>query len=551
MSDRTARDVGSTQRPLDPAPDPPPNRKPKMTLPDSPAAMNGAESLVHTLLKSGVDTCFANPGTSEMHFLGALDRIPGMNCVLGLQENVVTGMADGYYRIARKPASTLLHCGPGFANGMANLHNARRARVGIVNIVGDQATWHRPWDAPLTADTEGMARTVSEWVRVSRQAADLGRDAAAAVQAASGLAPQIATLIVPADCSWNAGGVVAAPLAPIAPPPIDPHAVQNAARVLRANRNVLMLLGDPATLAPSQALAWRVAQATGADLLVSFVNAQMARGRGRVPLERLPYGMDAAIDALSRYDHIILVNAQVPVGFFAYPGKPSIQCRSDAQIHVLSRGDQDPEAALRALVDELGAPEVAIPDPGPRPEAVGGAPTEEGLALTLAAVMPEHAIVSNESVSFLRDAYRFTHAAPAHDWLNLTGGAIGGGLPVATGAALAAGGNRRVISLQADGSAMYTVQSLWTQARENLPCTTILLDNRRYNILLGEYRNVGAAPGPTAMGMLDLSNPDLDWVKLANGMGVEAARATTLDECADLMKQSFRQQAPFLIDLIL
>ena len=514
-------------------------------------AMNGAESLVHTLLKSGVDTCFANPGTSEMHFIGALDRIPGMKCVLGLQENVVTGMADGYYRIAGKPACTLLHCGPGFANGMANLHNARRARAGIVNIVGDQATFHRPYDAPLTADTEGMARTVSHWVRVSARAADVGRDAAAAVQAAATSPGQIATLIVPADASWNAGGVAAAPLPAPAPPPIDPHAIETAARVLRANRDVLILLADDATLAPSQALAWRIARATGADLLASFANGHMARGRGRLPLERLPYGMDAAIDVLSRYGHIILVNSQVPVGFFAYPGKPSIQCRSDAQIHVLSRCDQDPHAALRALADELGAPDAAIPDPGPRPEAVRGAPTEEGLALTLAALMPEHAIVSNESVSFLRDAYRLTHAAPAHDWLNLTGGAIGGGLPVATGAAIAAGRNRRVISLQADGSAMYTVQSLWTQARERLPCTTILLDNRRYNILIGEYRNVGATPGPTAMGMLDLSNPDLDWVKLANAMGVEAARATTLDECADLMRQSFRQQGPFLIDLVI
>jgi len=513
--------------------------------------MNGAASLVHTLLASGVDTCFANPGTSEMHFVAALDRIPGMKCVLGLQENVVTGMADGYYRIARKPACTLLHCGPGLANGMANLHNARRARAGIVNIVGDQATWHRPHDAPLTADTDGMARTVSHWVRTSAQASEVGRDAAAAVQAARVHPGQVATLILPADSSWNPGGVVGAPLPVPAPPPVDAHAVGNAARVLRTGKNVLLLLADQATLAPSQALAWRIARATGADLLAAYANGHMARGRGRLQLERVPYGMDAAINTLSRYEHIILVNAEPPVGFFAYPGKPSIQYRSDAQIHVLSRYDQDSDAALQALVDELGAPEVAIPDPGPRPEAVGGAPTQEGLVLTLAALMPEHAIVSNEGVSFIRDAYRYTHAAPAHDWLNLAGGAIGEGLPIATGAAIAAGRERRVISLQADGSAMYTLQSLWTQAREKLPCTTILLNNRKYGILIGEYRNVGAVPGPTAMGMLDLSNPDLDWVKLANGMGVEAARATTLEQCADLMKQSFRQQRPFLIDLII
>jgi acetolactate synthase-1/2/3 large subunit len=265
----------------------------------------------------------------------------------------------------------------------------------------------------------------------------------------------------------------------------------------------------------------------------------------------VPYVADVAIKALSRYEHIVLVNAQAPVGFFAYPGKPSTHYASNARIHVLSRYDQDSDAALRALVDELGAPEVAIPDPGPRPQVVGGAPTQAGLALTLAALMPEDSIVSNESVSFGRDLYELTHAAPAHDWLNLAGGAIGDGLPVATGAALASGGKRRVISLQADGSALYTLQSLWTQARENLPCTTLLLDNRKYNILIGEYTNVGAVPGPTAMSMLELSNPDLDWVKLANGMGVEAARATTLEGCADLMKHSFERQAPFLIDLVI
>lgn len=514
-------------------------------------AMNGAQSLVHTLLKSGVDTCFANPGTSEMHFVAALDTIPGMRCVLGLQENIVTGMADGYYRIARKPACTLLHCGPGLANGMANLHNARRARAGIVNVVGDQATYHRPFDAPLTADTEGMARTVSHWVRTSTDVRDVGRDAAEAVQAASTLSGQIATLILPADSSWNPGGIVAEPLPAPAPPPVDPLAVEHAARILRAHKNVLILLADQAVLAPSQALAWRIAKKTGAQLLGGYTNGHFARGRGRLQLERVPYSTDAALAALNRYEHVILVNAKPPVGFFAYPGKPSTHLPSQAQIHVLSRYDQDSEAALRALAGELGAPEIAIPDPGPRPSIVGGAPTQDGLAVNLAALMPDNAIISNESVSFGRDFFKLTHAAPAHDWLNLSGGAIGDGLPVATGAAIGAGGQRRVIGLQADGSAMYSLQSLWTQARENLPCTTILLNNRKYNILIGEYKNVGAVPGPTAMGMLDLSNPDIDWVQLANGMGVEAARATTLEECADLMKTSFKQKNPFLIDLII
>jgi acetolactate synthase-1/2/3 large subunit len=515
------------------------------------ASMNGAESLVHTLLKSGVDTCFANPGTSEMHFVAALDRIPGMRCVLGLQENVVTGMADGYFRITGKPACTLLHCGPGLANGLANLHNARRARAGIVNIVGDHATFHRAYDAPLQADTDSLARTVSAWVRTSGRSVDVGRDAAAAVQAARTMPGQIATLILPSDSSWDAGAIIAEPLPVLPPPGLDPFAVEKVARVLRNSKNVLILLAGGGVLAPAQALAWRVAKATGATLLGDFVNARLARGRGRLQLERVPYVADIAIKALSRFEHIVLVGAKAPVGFFAYPGKPSIHYPPEAEIHTLSRPDQDPVAALQALVEALGAPEIAIPDPGPRPEVPVGAITPENLAQSVAALMPENAIISDESVSFGRGFYAFTHAAPAHDWLHLAGGAIGDGLPVATGAAIGAGGERRVISLQADGSAMYSLQSLWTQAREKLPCTTIILSNRKYNILIGEYAGVGANPGPTAMNMLDLGNPDLDWIKLANGMGVEAGRADTLEACADLMRRSFRQKGPFLIELVI
>ncbi len=511
--------------------------------------MNGAESLVHTLVRAGVDVCFANPGTSEMHFVAALDRIPGMRCVLGLQENVVTGMADGYYRLAGKPACTLLHCGPGLANGLANLHNARRARSGIVNLVGDQATFHRPNDPPLTADTDAFARAVSAWVRTSTQAAELGRDAAAAVQAARTYPGQIATLIAPSDVSWNDGGVVAEPLAVPTAPPVDMHAVQNAARVLRSGGNVLLLLSGRAALANGQDLAWRIAQATGASILIDFVTAHVARGRGRLQIERVPYNTEQAVEALRRFEHIVFVNAKPPVGFFAYPGKPSTHYAPGAQLHVLSRFDQDAEVALQALVDELGAPAAPIPDPGPRPEIARGAATPEGLARTVAAVMPENAIVSDESVSFGRGFYRFSHAAPAHDWLHLGGGAIGDGLPVATGAAIGSCGARRVISLQADGSAMYTVQSLWTQARERLPVTTVILNNRRYGILVGEYRGVGASPGPTALRLLDLAEPELDWLKLANGHGVEAARAVTLEQCADLMVQSFKREGPFLIDL--
>ena len=513
--------------------------------------MNGAESLVHTLLASGVEVCFANPGTSEMHFVAALDRIPGMRCVLGLQENVVTGAADGYWRMTGKPAVTLLHCGPGLANGLSNLHNARRARSGIVNCVGDQATYHRPYDAPLTADTEGFARGVSQWVRTSTKAQDVGADAATAVQAARTSPGQIATMILPSDTCWDDGGVVADPLPVPGVPQAEMHAIRNAARVLREKKNVLVLLGGSmGTSEEAQIEAHRIASATGAHLLAETSNAKFQRGRGRLQLERVPYPADQAIARLKGYEHIILVGSKAPIGFFAYPNMPSKHYPESASITVLTRPEQEAATALRALAEELGAPNAAMPDPGPRPQAERGAPTPEGLARTVAALMPEGAIIVDEAVSFGRGFFPHTHAAPAHDWLQITGGAIGCGVPLATGAAIG-GAGRRVIALQADGSAMYTVQGLWTQAREKLPVTTIILSNRKYQILIGEYQNVGANPGPTAMNMLDLGNPDIGWVKLAEAMGVEAAQATTLDQVADLMAQSFARPGPFLIELVI
>ena len=512
--------------------------------------MNGAESLVRTLLGAGVDTCFANPGTSEMHFVAALDQIPGMRCVLGLQENVVTGMADGYFRIARKPAATLLHCGPGLANGMGNLHNARRARAGIVNIVGDQATYHVQHDAPLQAETAAMARTVSAWVHTSRASGDVGADAARAIQAARTMPGQIATLILPSDASWDAGGMVATPLPDAVPEPIDPDAVRKAAQALREVDDVLILLAGPAALEPAQPWAWRAAQATGATLMADFVTPHLARGRGRLPLPRVPYNIDMAREVLARFKTIILVNSKPPVGFFAYPGKPSTQYAEGTRLILLSRPDQDATAALQALVDELGAPPAPLPDPGPRPDAPQGPATSEGLATAIAALMPEHSIVSDETVTFGVGLYPPTHAAPPHDWLHLAGGAIGDGMPVATGAAIGAQRRRRVINLQADGSAMYSLQSLWTQAREGLPCTTIIISNRKYQILIGEYENVGASPGKTAMDMLDLGSPDLNWVDLACGMGVDGAVAADLGQLCDLLRDSFARPGPFLIELV-
>lgn len=517
--------------------------------------MNGAKSLVKTLLACGVDTCFANPGTSEMHFVAALDQVEGMKCVLGLQENVVTGMADGYYRVTGKPACTLLHCGPGLANGLANLHNARRGQAGIVNIVGDQATYHRPYDAPLTADTYGLASAVSAWVRTCTDVSRLTDSAVEAVKTANTAPGRIATLILPADVSWNEGGVV--PDNTDVTPfefELDPRAVQNAADVLKNKSNVLLLLGGMACSREAQTLAAQIAEQCKAGVKFDYTLGKVRRGSDCPPIDRVPYTVEAGEAALQEFDNIILVNAGKPVTFFAYPNKPSFKSREDADFYTLTRAEQDPVKALEALAGELGvdtSARVKLGQDLPKPEPVSGEFSPEGLMRTVAALLPENAILVEEAVSYGRGLYKESWAAAPHDILHLAGGAIGNGLPLATGAAIGAKGQRRVVNLQADGSAMYTVQSLWTQVREKLPVTTLILSNRKYNILIAEYANVGATMGSTAERMLDLGNPDIDWVTLANGMGVEAKRANNLDECADLMRASFKSNEPFLIELMI
>ena len=513
--------------------------------------MNGAESLVHSLLNSGVDTCFSNPGTSEMHFVAALDRVHGMRCILGLFEGVVTGAADGYARMAGKPAATLLHCGPGLANGLANLHNARRAATPVVNIVGDHATYHRPLDAPLTADTEGWARGVSGWVRTAIDVKTVGRDAAAAVQASMIAPGQIATLILPSDVSWNDGGIPGEKLPAIPTPFVSPNQIDEAVTALRrGGAGIVLLLGDAGLTVEGLDAAHRIQSATGCRVMAQGSNAKIARGQGRLSMERVPYVVDQAVKVMEGTKHLILAGARKPVTFFAYPNKVQTSIPEDSEIHILARAEQDIVEALVRLADALHAPKVAAPNNGERPAPGRGAPTPEAIAAVLGALMPENAVIADESVTFGRGFFHNTKAAPPHDWLNVTGGAIGGGMPMATGAAIGAPG-RRVINLQADGSGMYTVQSLWTQAREKLDITTVIFSNRKYQILLGELANVGANPGRTALDMLDIGNPDINWVGMANAMGVEGARTDTADGFADLLAHSLTRSGPFLIELVI
>jgi acetolactate synthase-1/2/3 large subunit len=516
--------------------------------------MNGADLLCDTLLANDVDVCFANPGTSEMHFVAALDRKPRIRCVLGLFEGVATGAADGYARMAGKPAATLLHLGPGLANGLANLHNARRAYSPVVNIVGDHPAAHLPFDAPLTSDIVSLARPMSAWVHRSATADDVGHDTAAAVHAALSWPHGVATLILPADTAWNE--TRAAPERLPAPEPRTPdaEAVKKAARLLKQKgARTTILLSGSALRAPALEIASRIAGATGARLLAQQSNARMQRGAGRVAIDRVPYNVDQALATFADTAQMILIGAKAPVAFFLFPDKPSSMLPPDCDVFEMARRDVDLLAALQALADELGV------GPGVRPELsaraeialTSGKLTPQSLALSLAAQLPEDAIVCDESVSSGRDFFRPTYGARPHDYLQLTGGAIGVGLPLAAGAAIACP-DRKVVLLQADGSGMYTVQALWTHARERLDVVTIVFANRRYAILHGELKNVGAGePGRNARRMLDLDDPALDWVSLARGMGVEAARADDASTFNDLLASALARRGPFLIEACL
>lgn len=519
--------------------------------------MNGADSLCDTLLANDVDVCFANPGTSEMHFVAALDRKPRMRCVLGLFEGVVTGAADGYARMADKPAATLLHLGPGLGNGLANLHNAKKARTPMINVVGDHATYHAQYDAPLSSDVEGVASPMSHWVRRTHAAADLAADAAEAVRVARQAPGNIATLILPADAAWGElpAGTPAAPVVPPAAPPQTTHdAVRAAAQAIRAGEGVALMLGGMALREPALRVAGRIARATGVRLLSATSNGRTERGINRTPVTRVPYPVDQAVAMLKDVRQLILVGGVEPVAFFAYPGKPSLVAPQDNAPIELAAPEHDLLHALQWLADELGiAPDapglapVASPVDMPR----SGALTGSAINIITARLLPENAIVCDESITQGREFPLISATSAPHDWLQLTGGAIGIGLPLATGAAVACP-DRKVITLQADGSGMYTVQALWTQAREQLDCLTIIFANRSYATLHGEMKNVGVEqPGRNAKRMLDLHEPCLDWVSLARGMGVEAVRVDTVEGYTKALQAGLARKGPFLIEALI
>jgi acetolactate synthase-1/2/3 large subunit len=504
----------------------------------------GAQVVVERLTAGGIDVCFANPGTSEMHFVAALDSAPQMRAVLCLFEGVATGAADGYARIAGRPAATLLHLGPGLANGLANLHNARRAGSPVVNIVGDHASDHQKLDAPLQSDIELLVDWLHGTVHRPASAAEVGEKVDHAIAAAA----VGATLILPADLSWSEstyGGAIVQSTPEVVPTPTASHLEISAlVEILkRHGEHTVLLLGGAATTAADLRAAARIMAATGARALVETFPARLPRGRGVPDIPRLGYFAELAQEQFTGTTHLILAGARSPVAFFAYPDMPGDLVPPGVKVHPLMSG-------LEEIADRLGAPELPV-STASAPEIPTGPLRSDNWASVIGALLPENAIISDEANTSGVSLPDATAASPPHDVLTLTGGAIGQGLPVAIGAAIAAPA-RPVVALQADGSALYTISALWTMAREQLDITVVILNNRAYAILQLELMRVGASgAGPKAQSLLDLSDPNLDFVAIAEGFGVPASRATTTDELAAQFRAAVSERGPHLIDAVM
>lgn len=510
--------------------------------------MKAAQRLLEYAHARGVTACFANPGTSEMHLVAALDAVPGIRPILALFEGVATGAADGFGRMAHAPALTLLHLGPGLGNGLANLHNAKRAHTPIVSLIGEHATYHRANDPPLAADIASIAAPVSSWLRAVERPEDLVSAGADAIDAAHRLGP--AALVLPADVAWSD----VEPHAPRAADtagaaPVWADNIDSIARMLRPG--ALLFLGGRRLSGAACAAAHAIALKTGCKLLVQTFPARIARGAGSAGLRRLPYLSEMAAAALSDVSTIVLAGATAPVAFFALPGRPTRLAADGAHLVPWASPTDDVEAALLALARVVGAEAQAAraSETPPAPDG-GDALDPMALAQAIAATLPDCSIVSDESNTLGLFAFDACANAASHDWLTLTGGSIGQGLPVATGAAVACP-DRRVVALQADGSALYTIQALWTQAREGLNVTNLILNNGAYAILKLEMMRAGVnAQTQAANDLFDLRRPSIDFLQIAAGFGVPGQRVTSPRDLVAALKRSFATPGPYLIEAV-
>ena len=516
--------------------------------------MTGAEIILSTAADAGVEICFANAGTTELPLVAAFDTVKSIRPVLGLFEGVCTGAADGYARMKQKPVLTLLHLGPGFANGIANLHNAKRARSPILNIIGQHATWHLNADPPLNMDIASLARTVSGWYRQSASVEALSRDVAEGL--AASLYGQVSTLVVPADHQWAEHKSDKITLPEFAFDRIDQATIATARKLLKEAQKPALILGGRALRKPSLAAAAEIQVKTGCGLLRITFPAYVDSGEGLPIVRPIPYVPGQARALLGIYDTLILAGTNEPVAFFGYRDGRSFLL-NDQQCHFRIDTDKQDVAVVleelaRALDAETGKNKTgSILAQYALPELPSGTLNAEKMCATIAAMQPEHCIVVDEGVSSTAPYYSYAPFLKPYSQLNVTGGAIGHGMPLALGAALACP-DRKVINIEADGSAMYTIQALWSQAHEKANVITVICSNRKYLIIELECLAAGyTSLGAEARALMNLTNPALDWVGLSRGMGVPAASVTTAEELTREFNAALKESGPHLIEVIL
>ena len=474
-----------------------------------------------------------------------------MRSILSLFEGVCTGAADGYARMTGKPAATLLHLGPGLANGIANLHNARRARSPMINIVGNHPNFHTGYDAPLTSDIDTLARNYSSWIKADSTSTTLAQDGANAFTASLRQTPssagQIATLIMGADAAWEQSTGTVRPNAIPQRAKVDNFNIETAAEAFSKKGNVMLLVEHHATTPEALVMASKIAAHTGCRIVTGTFPARVEGGPDAPAVERLPYFPEQVLAILSEVDQLILVGAQVPASFFAYQRTPGRLVPENCTVSRLCTVEEDAIDALKKLASRLGASD-ASPIFFEKKEISKptGSLNTKTVIQAVAATMPEHLIVATDSGGG-NAAYAYCQNSAPVSWLALTGGAIGQGSPVATGAAIACP-DRPVLALLGDGGAAYTIQSLWTQARENLNVVTLIFANNSYNILNVEYTRLGVTEvGEIAASLFDMRNPTIDWVSIANGFGIEGAYADTSEDLCDLLETAYEADGPFLI----
>jgi len=515
--------------------------------------MNNAEFIIESAVRAGIDVCFANPGTTEMPLVNALDTVSGMRSVLGLFEGVCTGAADGYARMAEKPAMTLLHLGPGFGNGIANLHNARRAKSPMFNVVGEHASWHLPYDPLLAMDIEALAGSVSAWHRTVKAPETVGRDTKEAI--ARAFSGKIATLIAPNDFQ-TATFAGAADRDPAGQGDhasgIDSALIKQAAAMLSSGKRSALILGGQALSVKGLMTAARIRAKIGCDLFYDTFPARLEQGAGLPDIYRIPYLPEMALETLKPYEAVLCLGTRAPVAFFGYTGLPSVFISERQDRLVIDRGDSAIIDALSRIADALDAPldvDAAILSALKRPEIPSGKLDGAKACTVLAALQPANAVVVEEAITNSLAYHAQINGCPRFTLLSLTGGSIGQGPASATGAAIACP-DRPVIDFQADGSAMYTIQALWTQARERLNVTTLICSNRSYDILKLEMARAGIlTPGPNAGRMTDLSG--INWVKLGEAQGVSSVSVHTCEEMAHALETALAEDGPHLIELVL